>query len=86
MSVKLSSGCSQKIIQAKEMYDGQIGVIVDWKTSPELYVGRVVQAFGGSLVTIGANSGESWSYRHLIGEHGLVRLLEVGETIEVTSN
>jgi hypothetical protein len=85
MSVKLSKGCSKSVVEAKDMKDGQIGIIVDWGSQKNLYVGRIVQVFGDTLLTIGETKGQCWS-QHVLKDDCLVRLLEVGEMIEVTSN
>jgi hypothetical protein len=78
MSVKINSTLS-KIIPAKEMKDGQIGVVVG---SDNI----VVQAYYGSLVRIGESGGKGWSRRNNLTPSFVVRLLEPGETIIVVNN
>ena len=68
------------------MRDGQIGEIVQW--SDPKHIGRIVQRFGSDIITIGMPKGESWSGICNRGEVDgcQIRLLEVGETLEIEHN
>jgi len=70
-------------IYVNDMEDGDIAVVVDW-TIPSI-VGRIVQRYKDSLITIGMNSGEGWTNCFLQekNEHCRVRLLEPGEELIV---
>lgn len=46
-------------IPAQMMEDGQIGVIISWSTGS--YLGKIVQRYKDNLVSLGEESGQSWS-------------------------
>lgn len=82
--VKLKS--TKNIIKASEMKDGQIGVIHEHLCAD--YVGRIVQRYREVLITIGESSGSS--FPSLLGSSAAeiveIRLLEVGDIIEIVKN
>ena len=78
MSVKLNN-TKNRIIPAKEMRDGQMGIIFNEENV-------VVQAYYGSLVKIGEPGIKGWSDKEYLTDDFLVRLLEPGDTITVVSN
>jgi hypothetical protein len=81
--VKLKN--TNKVIEASEMKDGQIGVIHEHAAS---YVGRIVQRYKNILIVIGEDSG--YSFTSLLGSSAAgsvkIRLLEAGDTIEIVKN
>jgi hypothetical protein len=85
MTVKLAGSNAEGIVKAADMKDGQIGQIVRW-ASHEDYIGRIVQAYGNSVVSIGKPSGSGWNNKVDLPGYCLVRLLNVGELIEVVDN
>jgi len=44
-----------------EMQDGWVAVITSWESHTNIYVGRIVQRYKNILVTLGKESGESWT-------------------------
>ena len=86
MSVKLTNQVI-KDIPVYEMKDGQIAVITNWGYIPE-YVGRIIQRYGNSLISIGMDCGKAWP--EFINEKPdnayRVRLLQPGETITIVEN
>ena len=76
---------TRKIICIREMNCGQIGEIVE---SPHSHhIGRIVQRYKDSLISIGMEAGNSWYSVGSITKNAIkVRLLEVGETIEIVKN
>lgn len=86
MSFKLVSSV-QNSIPASQMKDGQVGVITQWGTTPH-YIGRIVQRYVNGLITIGRQSGESFSSNVLlhVNQDHRVRLLEPGEKLEIVDN
>jgi len=66
------------------MLDGDIAVITNWSVSN--YVGRIVQRYGDSLITLGEDSGWGWGeyFKNVKSDSQCrVRILEKGETLEV---
>jgi hypothetical protein len=87
MSVKLSDVKTCRIIPAKEMEDGQIGVITNWGIyNTKIYKGRIVQMYDDTLIIIGERSGERWSSAKVLPSDCKVRLLEPGECIQIVKN
>lgn len=86
MNVKLVGKPKERIVSAKDMVDGQIGVIHSWHRENVSYNGRIVQASYNDLVSLGCGYGSSWSNRHDLPDDCLVRLLEPGEQIEIVAN
>lgn len=73
---KLVEGNNSDIIEAKDLKDGQIGVMI------ELYEGRIVQKHGGKIVSIGLNHGNGFSKVC----SNKVRVLRNGEKIVIENN
>ena len=71
-------------IPVRELKDGQIGVITEWRNFPE-NKGMVVQRYKNSIITLGGVSGKTWSP---IPEYNLtrVRVLAEGETLVIKNN
>lgn len=68
-------------IRVHDMKDGQLAVVIS-----DQYSGRVVQRYNDYLISVGMGSGSSWTTIFVSGSAMRVRLLEVGEMIEVKSN
>lgn len=64
----------------KDLKDGQIAVVTGGQNGE--YKGRVVQRFGGKVVTLGAESGCSWSVLPSIP----VEILPLGSTFTLEEN
>lgn len=43
-----------------DMQDGDIGMITEWDDRKE-YVGRIIQRYGNSFISLGRRYGESWT-------------------------
>lgn len=87
MSVYLDTQRKTRI-PVTDMRDGQIAIIVAHQTNPN-YIGRVVQHYGDTLITIGGKKEYSWSNpfaNKSVGEIMRVRLLEKGEHIIIEEN
>ena len=86
MSVKLTNQNAVDI-SVYEMKDGQIAVITNWEYIPE-YVGRIVQRYGNSLISIGMDCGKTWPgcFNEKPDNAYRVRLLKPGETITIVEN
>ena len=61
MPVELREAKPRVGIPVRNLRDGQIARIVEWDTSPQLYVGRTVQRFRDALITVGESSDRSWN-------------------------
>ena len=72
------------IIDVYDMKCGQIAEIV--KGASDKYKGRIVQRHQDTLISIGEDIGKSWPDIFSRRGHAEVRLLEVGETIEIVKN
>ena len=85
MAIKVVSEMNS--IKVKDMKDGDIGVITNWGHEPE-YVGKVVQRYYSTLITVGAPGGQSWSdfYAHTdnISDNLTVTILRPGTMLEIT--
>jgi hypothetical protein len=68
-------------ILAKEMQDGQIGIIVEW--SVEGFLNRIVQAYDNDLISVGLPSGSSWEYYKGLSDCCRVKLLQTGDLLEI---
>jgi hypothetical protein len=66
-------------IPVREMSDGQIGIIVSWSGFGN-YVGRIVQRYGDTLISLQKPSGNSWS-QITLEDDCRVRILQKGETL-----
>lgn len=86
MSVKLTNQIAEDI-SVFEMKDGQIAVITKWPCD-SLYIGKIVQRYGNSLMVIGMDCGNGWPvfYDGLPDPAYRVRLLQPGETITIVKN
>lgn len=86
MGVKLQAKTERKYIPVTDMKDGDIAEIVCWEVP--MYTGRIVQRYDKHLITIGRAEGSSWphyfAHVHEPGSGNQVRLLNEGETLEVT--
>lgn len=79
--VTLKNELEQNIIEARDLKDGQIAVIVEDYNN---YKGTVVQRYGHSMVAIGFGENEGWSD---IKPNTLkVRVLDEGELLVITNN
>ena len=67
------------------MRDGDVAVITFWSASPEQYIGKIVQRYGNTLITLGNDSGCSWTgiFSGTDVFQCRVRILEKGETLIV---
>jgi len=80
--VKLEN-CSDNSIPVYDMRDGEIGVITVWNND-NIYIGRVVQRFQTTLITLGANGGNSFpSVFNSKSETLRVRILPAGTKLVV---
>lgn len=83
--MKIISEPTPEGIPIDQLSEGQLGVIVEWNTSPH-YKGRVVQRFGSHLISVGMASGYGWPDffrdKHLF-EKLRVRVLPKGTVIEI---
>ena len=84
MAVRLIDKREDRIVLAKDLRDGQIGVIIAWLDN--FHIGKIIQAYRNNLVVIGQPEGQGWSCKSQISDKCLVRLLEDGDTIEVFDN
>lgn len=66
-----------------DMEDGEIAIITAWPSTSINYNGRVVQRYKDKLITLGAQSGESWSSMDTLGPLCRVRTLEPGEKLVI---
>lgn len=57
--LKLKNQSEDSIICIDDMKDGDIGVIVKWTYSQ--YCGSIIQRYKNTLITLGADSGHSWT-------------------------
>jgi hypothetical protein len=83
--LKLKEDKPIDIICAKDMGDGQIGVIIKW--SGDFYLGYIIQRYGNYLITLGAKKGQGFG-QYFSGqthhdENCQVRILKKGETLIV---
>jgi hypothetical protein len=89
MAIKLTKTPDTKIINVRQMLDGQIGEIVNWAPYGPDYIGAIVQRYGNILITIGKSVGDGWSSLFNTPEDKrgcLVRILDEGETLTITNN
>jgi hypothetical protein len=88
MSVKLESN-NNTIINVHDMKDGQIAEIVNWGDNDyiENYIGKIVQKLGDILITVGEGVvGTSSTIFNRKEDNYFVRLLNIGEKIEIVEN
>lgn len=72
-----------KKIKARNMVDGQHGVIVSgFEGDGAEVIGSLVTAEAGDLLSL-FDGTDGWSFRHLMPEKNEVRLLGTGDTIEI---
>lgn len=85
MPVTLKQKTDEVIVAARDMKDGQIGVIVKWGDSnlSSSLIGRVVQKYATSLIVIGMTSGHSFGDTRKWEDCYQVRLLKKGEILEI---
>lgn len=87
MSVKLHGRKPDETIPVREMADGDIAVVTEWRD--EQCVGWIVTRYKESLVAIGKEGLDGWEGLWSDGKCRLqdkyrVRILQPGELIEVT--
>lgn len=47
-------------ITVDTMKDGQVAIIVKWGSDKSEHIGKIVQRFGTSLITLGSNVDQGW--------------------------
>lgn len=67
-------------VSAKDMADGEIGIIV--KCSYDSYLNQIVQAYENRLIALGEKCGKSWSNRELISDL-YVQILPKGTLLKI---
>jgi len=83
--MKILSEPSQQV-SVNQMKDGDIATITDWSSCTHLYVGRIVQRLGSSLITLGQGNGSRWDGLFddsNVDAHCQVRILPKGTVIEL---
>ncbi len=86
MSVTHEPQAQPQGIRVFALRDGQLAKIVEW--SEDRHIGRIVQRYGDSLVTLGRDRDYSWPglFRGDRSEHGRVEILRDGDVLRVTDN
>jgi hypothetical protein len=85
--LQLYNGVVDTSVPVDKMVDGDVAIITAWtKPNPE-YVGRIVQRFSDTLLTLGGVKDNSWDVIFNASQLYLldcrVRILQKGETIIV---
>lgn len=71
-------------IKVSDLECGQVAVIIEWGAHNDI-VGRIIQRYGDSLVSLGRKIGNSWTTIPA-GEAFRVRVLENGTELLITHN
>lgn len=79
--VTLKNELEQNIIEARDLKDGQIAIIVEDYSN---YKGTIVQRYGHSMVAIGQNLSCGWD--NITVNTLKVKVLDEGEILVVTNN
>lgn len=79
--VILKNELALNTIEAKELKDGQIAIIVEYHSN---YKGTIVQRYGNSMVAIGQNLSCGWD--NITVNTLKVKVLDEGEILVVTNN
>jgi len=85
--MKITSEITGNIVQVTEMSDGDIAIIEKWSNQKH-YVGRVVQRYDNSLISLGLPQGKSWFelFRTKFekdDDQFMVRILPAGTVMEI---
>jgi hypothetical protein len=76
MGAKLKQDLTQRLIEMRELQDGQIAIVVG-----SCHYGRIVQRYEDYGVAIGMGAGSGWT--DVDKNTLLVRVLSTGELIEI---
>ena len=78
-------GAKNDSIQVSSMKDGEIAIITSWGNSLNYLIGRVIQRYGDTLVSLGMHSASSWDSIPT-SEECMVRLLSEGDIIKILND